>query len=535
MRSLIKSATSMIRRPDGLQVPSSLAGYGRRPASLLTWGGVLVVAFILCYAAVLKALVGQWWNNDVYSYGFLIPCISLYLVWTRRQELRQMAPSRNYTAGTALVAAGLLMLILGRAAAVMAVQELSLIVTLAGVVLFTLGSAYFKALRLPIGYLFLMIPIWEIFTDRLHLPFQIFSATIGVSLLQFLGFPAHQQGVFVELPTVTLEVAQVCSGVNYLIAVVAIGIPSAYLFLRGWVSRLFLVGMTVGIAILSNGFRVALIGILVHYGANGDIHGPFHILQGMFVSVVGYVALFGGVLVLSRIQKKQMDSEKTPPPYSPALPSAEGTRSGRAVVILSLVFLAIASYLHLHRSAPVPLRKDLSDFPIVIGAWTAYDTASGIPLRNEDEEKKILSRTYRSPSGETVHLYVEYLASQEQGSELINYKSDALFKESVEVPVKLDSRRQVRVNRRIHREGEQTKVMLFWYDFNGTTIADRYGAKLHAMWEAVAFGRTNGAMIRISAGLPSGEGPERATSIAEHFIREVSPELSEYLPGSVQS
>lgn len=533
MRFLIKTTNAMFRHFGQLQAAPARVGFGKWTMSSLLWGALFFVAFAFCYAGVLKALVGQWWTNDIYSYGFLIPCISLYLVWTRLEKLRKIAPTRAYPAGAALLGLGLLMLVLGHAAAVVVLKEFSFVVTLAGVVLFLLGGAHFRTLLLPIGYLFLMIPIWEVLTDRLHLPFQIFSATIGVSLLQLLGFPAHQQGVFVELPTLTLEVAQVCSGVNYLIAVVAVGIPLAYLFLRGWASRILLVCLTVAIAILSNGFRVALIGILVHYGANGDIHGPFHILQGMFVSVVGYVALFGGVMVLSRFQNGP--AGETPTEQSVVERPSETGRgvSTKAMVALSLIFLMTASYLHFHRSVPVPLKKDLNAFPRFVGEWTGHDAASGV--RPEDGGKRIFSRNYRSASGETVHLYVEYLASQEQGRELIDYRSDALFRESVKRSVLLDDRRLITVNKTILAEREQTKQIFFWYDMNGKVTADRYAVKLNAMWEALVFGRTNGALIRVSTPLLPGHDRDQAAGVAERFIRDVSPELSQYLPGSFPS
>src|SRR5574341_758493 len=165
-------------------VPFWLRDYcyqNRRPLVLSV---LLMAAFIYCYSKVFVALVSQWWNNDMYSYAFLIPVISLYMVWVRRNMLIQIIPVPNYTMGFFLLMSGLFMLLIGEAGKVLVVQELSLVVTILSVILFLLGKPFLRILWFPILYLLFMIPIWEFITMRLHFPFQIISATLGVKLLQ---------------------------------------------------------------------------------------------------------------------------------------------------------------------------------------------------------------------------------------------------------------------------------------------------------------------------------------------------------------
>lgn len=271
-----------------------------RDSSAQAVGVVLLAGLGFSYAHVLKAIVTQWWTNNLYSYGFLIPPISLYLIWLRRETIQLLRPRPNCMGGGALLGAGFTMLILGHAGSILTLQELSLPVTLSGLILSLLGTQVLKSLAFPLAYLLFMIPAWEVLTDHLHLPFQLLSATIGLALLQSVGIPAFRDGVYIELPQITLEVAQVCSGVNYLIAVIAIGVPLAVLFLDGWRRRALLLGLSIVVATLSNGLRVALIGLLAYHGfLPGDIHGPFHVLQGILVSMIGYAALFAGLLLLS--------------------------------------------------------------------------------------------------------------------------------------------------------------------------------------------------------------------------------------------
>lgn len=271
----------------------------REDKKLLIYYAVLPGSFLFCYAKVFATLFNVWWNSEIYSYGFLVPFISLYLVWVLRYKLKYIQHSTNYLTGFALLAAGMLTLLLGRTWGIVSLQGLSLVTTLIGSIILLFGGNFFRAVWFPIAYLLFMVPFWDRLIEWLHLPLQNFSAAVGIEILQVVGIPAFRESIYIELPNITLEVAKVCSGVNNLIAVVAIAIPLAYLTLRSWTRRFILVSGGIIIAILFNGLRVALIGVLAYDGISKVLHGPYHILQAMSVSIVGFIILFIGAWILS--------------------------------------------------------------------------------------------------------------------------------------------------------------------------------------------------------------------------------------------
>lgn len=493
------------------------------------FGGLLLIGFVYCYFSVVAMMVGQWWTNDVYSYCFLIPAISGYLVWTRRAVLKRLEPAPDLLGGAFVFASGLLMQVAGYAGGVLALQELSLIVTGTGMILFLLGRGYFKKLWFSIAYLLLMIPSWEIVTDRLHFPFQRLSATLGVALLRFIGIPVHQQGVFIELPNITLEVARVCSGVNYLIAVFAVGLPLAYDFLKGW-RRVALLSFALVVAILSNSFRVALIGTLSYYGLNPSIHGPFHILQGMFVSVIGYCALFAGFAFMVR---------RSPAPRplpvleeTAAVGPVQGIRRVRPLLVTAMFvpLLLTGSYLHLHKAVPVSLAYDLQTFPIEIGMWQGRERKSDYPVFQEVGVDRELSRTYQKGTDE-VHLYIGYFESQRQGKELINYKTADLHRVASRMMLDLGGR-VFEVNRAVQKDGEEARVVLFWYDVEGRRVADRLEAQVATAWSGLVAGRTSAAILLITTPLSPGRNADAAVEASAAFVREALPLLDRYLSRS---
>src|SRR5262249_10646509 len=102
-----------------------------------------------------------------------------------------------------------------------------------------------------------------------------------------------------QLPQLTLEVAEMCSGIRFMISVLAVGIPLAQLTQRTRWRKVAVVLVAIAVGILANGLRVALIGVLVYHGWE-VIKGPFHVLQAMFVAWIGFVALFVGAWLLGR-------------------------------------------------------------------------------------------------------------------------------------------------------------------------------------------------------------------------------------------
>ena len=509
--------------------PSRVRPYSPSNGRALARAGLLVASFLFCYVGVLTGLAKHWWSDNMYSYGFLIPFISLYLVWIRRERLLPVRPEPSLLGGSVLFAAGLLMFVAGQIGGITSVQELSLIVTLLGSVLLILGARAFKVLWFPVAYLIFMIPVWEIVTDPLHLPFQLFSATLGVRLMQSVGIPVYQQGIYIELPNITLEVARACSGVNYLIAVIAIGIPQAYLFLKGWTRRVLLVGFAVAVAVLSNGLRVALIGFLSYHGLGGDIHGPYHVLQGLFVSVVGYAALFGGLWVLTRTSSAD-PLNKSREPYTV---SGSIARNGKVQWIgwsLTLLFLLLGSYALFHQPRAIPLRAEIVNFPMEIGEWQGKERGSDFPIYKKLGVDRELSRTYSSASGDKLNLYVGYFAGQTQGKEMISYQTSDLHREASKRKLDLSSYGPVEINQVVQQEGKYKRELLFWYDLNGRIVADKYEAKAWMVWDGLTRGRTNGAVVILSSdwaidGVLSGDPEAR-----DAFVREVLRNLKRYLP-----
>lgn len=521
----------------------SVAPSAGSPAGIRRWPlevAVLIAAFVFLYAPTMSALVSMWWSSDDYGHGFLVPFIALYLTWLKRGQLRRRPVEPSLMIGLPLAAAAGIALIVGNVGGVELLQELSMIAMIAGLVALLLGASYLKVLALPIGYLLFMVKFFEEGSDGFHHPFQVLAADIGVWLLHAFGFAAYQDGVYIHLPRITLEVAAACSGVRFLVSIIAIGIPLAYLTQRTWPRRIGLVAAAVVIAVLANGLRVALIGMWTYHG-QADLHGPLHVLYGTFVSWVGFATLFVGAWVLGRGPRAAsapplghpFRAETTPlsaghPPQATSAASRARVRHSLWAAILLLCF-STGGYYYLGAGQPLPLAGGFANLPLVIGSWRGDNVdlrSETLRVANADAE---VLRTYRDPQGRAVTLYIAYFNAQSQGKELVGYKTSWTFHRNDRPTAMSVGARTYRVNRAVLRDESGPRPVLFWYDLNGRIVAGRIEAKLWTIWDALARRRTNGAFVVVSAHAANAD-PEEAFRDERRFLDDAWASIRKTLP-----
>ena len=461
---------------------------------------LLVVGLLVAFSGPLAAMVATWNTSPMYSYAYTVPPISLYLIWARRQVLRATAICPARCTGAVVILGSLVMLAAGDLGGVLLLQQLAFIVASAGLVIFLFGWRHAALAAPALSYLLFMVPLWDLFTERLHQPFQINSAQLGVGLMRAIGVPAYRDGVMIALPNVLLEVARACSGVNYLVAVVALALPLALLRLGTWGRRVALVAGSLVIAALANGVRVALIGTLAYYEVGSPLHGPFHMLHGLFVAGVGYAALFAGLHLLE------------PRATSAALTSVEAP-SAAAAGRWRLVDVSVAAAL-LWAVAVIgvtPAPRTSSSLPLArldtqLGQWYAEPVrvqpqGAALPWRDADDR---LSRRYRSMTGQVAIVDVWYFATQRQNHEAVSFATADLHRvaNSVEIPLPQGGR----LTANALSWPDRREVGVFWYEIGGVAESNPIAARVRAVWRGLSGRRDGAAVLLRGTARPGDEG-----------------------------
>jgi exosortase len=175
------------------------------------------------------------------------------------------------------------------------------VLTLMGLVLLILGRRAFQVLLFPLCFLFLMVPLPQSLVNVVAFPLQLTAADWAVQLLYLLGIPALREGNIIHLPHQDLFVAQACSGLRSLMALITLGIVFAYYFRKSWLQRILIVGSAIPIAIVVNAGRVAATGILTYLYGQKAAEGVIHETEGMFTFAAAFLLLLAEAWLLSKI------------------------------------------------------------------------------------------------------------------------------------------------------------------------------------------------------------------------------------------
>ena len=283
------------------------------PKALIKTGTCLFCLGILYYS-VFQSLVYDWTNDPDFSHGFLIPFISLYLVWQRADELENLEVSPS-NFGILVILSGLFLLIIGNLAAEYFTQRFSFLILLSGIILLLLGRQHLKLLAFPIVFLIFMIPIPSILLLKLTFPMQLFAAKVATVTLQLLDIPVLREGNVIHLVENTLEVERACSGIRSLISLLAIGTVLAYFITKVTWQRAVVILSCFPIAIATNAFRVTMTGVLANYYGMKAAEGFFHGFSGMVLYFAGLILVGIVGLSLSKVTKDshrptQTDTDK---------------------------------------------------------------------------------------------------------------------------------------------------------------------------------------------------------------------------------
>jgi len=258
----------------------------------LAWGSVLVgVLLAALYYRVLAKLVTDWWNIPDFSHGFLVPIFAAYLVWAKRETLLEIKIAPTWS-GIAVVALGLVVLLLGVYGAELFLSRVSLVILLSGLVLCFGGWELLKELRFVFLVLLLAIPIPAIIFNEITLPLQILASKLASALLPLFGVPVLREGNVIELPAMKLEVAEACSGIRSLVSLFTLSVFYGYFLEKSFARRVVLALASIPIAIAANAVRILGTGLCVQYWDPEKAMGFFHEFSGWVMFLVSLGCLF---------------------------------------------------------------------------------------------------------------------------------------------------------------------------------------------------------------------------------------------------
>lgn len=539
--TLTPTAITPPPRPDGrldLVASSRMIGAILLPLSILA----------LEYYESLVPLIDQWVSNDTYSHGPLVPLVSGFLIWQKRLQLAERMDGGSWW-GLPMIGAGILLYVLGELTTLYLILQLSLWCIVVGLLLSALGTRAVATIAFPLGYLLTAIPLPKFLYEGLSGQLQLMSSALGVGCLQLVGVTAFREGNVIDLGPIQLQVVEACSGLRYLFPLTSLALLCAYMLHGAWWKRVVLFASSIPISIVLNGFRIAMIGVLVDHFGQSAAEGFFHAFEGWVFFMVSFGILLAEMWLLRGLGTPASPSSDRPAPGTAASDVCPGVPFTLSTALIpswsrpaylyglgSLVLLPLVASQTIHREELVPNRQSFLEFPMTIAEWSgiAYPLEARYieTLRFDDYVLADYRRSRETP----VTTYVAYYSSQRKGQSAHSPQScipgggweiSALDRIQLDPP---SDRQQTPANRVLIQKGDQRQLVLYWFKQRDRVIANEYLVKLYVFWDALTRRRTDGALIRLTTPIQPNERVDTAEGRLLQFARDMNPILSQYVP-----
>lgn len=509
---------------------------------------LLVAAVGFLYRSILSGWLSFVQQDQTYSYALLIPPVAIALAFLKVRGVgwkQFLADTKGAPLGYLLIAAGCLLLLLGREALLLFVMRFSFLVVLAGVLLASLGWRNLKRLAFPVCLLLFAIPLPATVYLPLSARLQLVSSTLAGHGLDLLGVPALRQGNIIVLPNASLEVAQACSGIHSLFALTATATLAAYLLVEGRrLAQTLIVLSAIPISIIFNALRIIVTGVACYTVSPDAAEGIAHWTTGMVVFALGCALIVGLCLWLARRQPAEAGAGALRPEAAPERsvgstgPVVLSLWNVPAAILVMLFAFAIQGGIHMDR--PVPLQRPLSAFPLHLGQWQGRKIAISKAELKSLNPTAVLTRLYAAKGVATpVELYVAYYSRQESGATMhsplhcipgAGWEVD----DSSRQHIPAGKGKSILANRLIFQRTGQRMVVIYWYMQQGEPERSQLSGILATLWRSVRERRSDGCLIRLSAPI-STTGQATDADIIAFARRAVPMLLHNFLPGPSNS
>jgi exosortase len=252
---------------------------------------VLGILVTVAYIPSLLWMFERWTVKDTYySHGLLVPFISVFLVWLKREALAKLKLKPS-NAGWLLLLPSIAVYLVSALLRINFSAAFTLVPVLAGLVLLLMGKEYLKQLLFPVLFIVFMIPLPSVAIVNISFQLKIFAAKIATFMVNQVGVPAIREGSVIKTMHAYLVVEDPCSGIRSLIALIALGALMAYLSHTTKIRKAVLFLSAIPIAIGANVARIVALTLASEIYGSKFAMGWFHDTMGFVVFLIAFLAL----------------------------------------------------------------------------------------------------------------------------------------------------------------------------------------------------------------------------------------------------
>jgi exosortase D (VPLPA-CTERM-specific) len=499
----------------------------------------LLTLFVAAYWIPLNGIVTTWWTNDDYSYGFLIPLISAYLLWDKRLELKGLQAKGSWIVLPVLIffVALSVYAILGSSGNISRPLIPILIILFTA---FCFGIEAVKRLIFPLGFLVFMVPLPAILDRSVGVFLNSISSKLGGEVVRMVGIPVHVSGNVIDLGVTQLQVVDACSGLRYVFPLVALGMVYAYFFERVAWKRIFCSLATIAIAILTNVLRIGTTGILSNNFGTEVAEGFFHGFSGWTVFMVAFAFLFvfGRFLHLFPPKGSHTTTSGNVASRIGRGNSKVSHARGGKFIVGGLVLLGVGLLTWTTKVLPpVQLKDGIASFPLAFEDWQGYSESVDPNMVIRSGAEEAFSGSYVNSKSEKVSLYLGYRGTAFLENDNFFHSPTVCLPASGwkregtsmhEIPG-VPGFGSLSVTKMIIDRMGAKQLVYFWFQTKSKATHDKNINRLHLALHALQRDNTHDLFIRPITPIKSNEKIEDSQQRLDQFVRDMMGILHKFL------
>lgn len=507
------------------------------------WAFFAVTAVLIAYPFMetINDMIYRWDTKEEYGYGYIIPFITLFLIWQRKELLARQPFKPTYAAVPLLLISGMLYF-MGAVSTTHTLSQYALVFTILSLAYGVLGWQSFKIVAIPIALLFFMVPLPPFIYNNLSGQLQLISSELGVAVIRLFGISVFLEGNVIDLGKFQLQVVEACSGLRYLFPLISLSFVAAYLYSVETWKRVVIFLSSVPITVLMNSFRIGVIGVLVEYYGIEQAEGFLHDFEGWIIFMACMGILFIEMAVLARIgkNKKKLSEvfgiEIHEPPGDDCEKKAQNVGVTHYVLLVTLALYSISTLYIQKREDLILERQDYSVFPLSINEWSGRKTYLEKNILESLKADDYIMSDYQNTAGDSVNFYVAYYASQQAGAAAHSpracipgggWKINDL--QTVDLEGVTMFGKPLSVNRLLIKKGDYGQLVYYWFQQRDRVVTNEYLVKWYLFWDALARNRTDGSLIRLTTMVAPGEDLKKADARLVSFLKDVAPVVKNYM------
>ena len=507
----------------------------------VTQAGFLSALYIAAYFIPFSSLYRTWTGNDDYSYGLLIPFISAYFLWEKKDELKRVSIESFWPVFPFLAVFMLLSIygILGSSGNISRPVLPVLIVLFA---LFCFGKSFLKKTWVPLCFLVFMVPLPEALDRTIGVYLKQISSAMGGGLLRLLGYSVHVSGNVIDLGVTKLQVVDACSGLRFVFPLMALGVVYAYFFERVAWKKALCVAITLPISVFTNVIRIGIAGVLTYQWGAKMAEGFFHDFQGWAV----FMLAFGLLFIFGKILKCLWpDPIKVQPPTE-QLPdrSQEGSKNSGAVSISALLLVAV-TLLTLNTAAlpPIKINGGIAAFPRSFASWDGRASIVDPEIIDASGAEEAFTAMYTSKERDRVSLYIGYRSTAFLENDNF-FHSPTVCLPSAGWKVRTKSNHVINnvpffgslpVTEMVIETMGHRQLVYFWFQTKDRATRDKNINRFHLALHALKKDNTHDLFIRPITPVKKGETIDQARNRLDTFSRQMMETLVPFLKNNQYS